>query len=107
MYFVARDDAMIKSSGYRISPTEVEEVLMATKSLRQVAVIGLPDEWLGQRMHAVAVVDATPVDTAAILRAAAEVLPPYMVPRTIELVGSLPQTPNGKVDYKRLAAERS
>lgn len=107
LYFVAREDAMIKSSGYRISPTEVEEVLMATRSFRQVAVIGLPDEWLGQRVHAVAVADLVPVDATAILRTAAEVLPPYMVPRTIELVSSLPHTPNGKVDYKRLAAERS
>ncbi len=41
--FVGRADAMIKSSGYRISPTEVEEVLMATGAFRQVAVIGLPD----------------------------------------------------------------
>jgi len=108
LYFVAREDAMIKSSGYRISPTEVEEVLMATKSFRQVAVIGLPDEWVGQRVHAVAVADTgAAVDTASILRSAAEVLPPYMVPRAIELVDELPVNPNGKVDYKRLAAERS
>ena len=107
LYFVAREDAMIKSSGYRISPTEVEEILMASRFFRQVAVIGLPDEWLGQRVHAVAVADLVPIDTASVLRAAADVLPPYMVPRTIELVSSLPHTPNGKVDYKRLTAERS
>jgi acyl-CoA ligase (AMP-forming) (exosortase A-associated) len=107
LYFVARDDAMIKSSGYRISPTEVEEVLMASKMFRQVAVIGLPDEWVGQRVHAVAVADSRPVDTAAVLQSAAAVLPPYMVPRSIELVSELPVNPNGKVDYKRLAAERS
>lgn len=107
LYFVAREDAMIKSSGYRISPTEVEEVLMNTKAFRQVAVIGVPDEWVGQRVHAVAVADSNPVDTTVILRSAAEVLPPYMVPRTIELVDALPVSPNGKVDYKRLAAERS
>lgn len=107
LYFVGREDAMIKSSGYRISPTEVEEVLMGTKMFRQVAVIGLPDEWVGQRVHAVAVADSSAVDPAAALRSAADVLPPYMVPRTIELVSELPVNPNGKVDYKRLAAERS
>ena len=53
--FVGRADAMIKSSGYRISPTEVEEVLMATGAFRQVAVIGLPDPLAGQKVHAVAV----------------------------------------------------
>jgi acyl-CoA ligase (AMP-forming) (exosortase A-associated) len=105
--FVARDDSMIKSSGYRISPSEVEEVLMAAGGLREVAVIGLPDEWIGQKVHAVAVMDSRPVDTAAILREAASRLPFYMVPKSMELVGALPTTPNGKVDYKRLVAERT
>ena len=105
--FVARDDAMIKSSGYRISPSEVEEVLMAAGGLREVAVIGLSDEWIGQKVHAVAVADSGPLDTAAILRDAASKLPVYMVPQSIELVSTLPTTPNGKVDYKRLVAERS
>jgi acyl-CoA ligase (AMP-forming) (exosortase A-associated) len=105
--FVARDDSMIKSSGYRISPSEVEEVLMAAGGLREVAVIGLPDEWIGQKVHAVAVPDGAPADIPAILREAASKLPVYMVPKAIELVGALPTTPNGKVDYKRLVAERT
>jgi acyl-CoA ligase (AMP-forming) (exosortase A-associated) len=107
LYFVARDDAMIKSSGYRISPTEVEEVLMGTGAFRQVAVVGLKDEWLGQRLHVVAVADSVPVEKVAIMRAVAEALPSYMVPQTLELVKALPTTPNGKVDYQRLVAERS
>jgi amino acid adenylation domain-containing protein len=49
--FVGRDDAMIKSSGHRISPTEVEDALMATGAFRQVAVIGLPDPLLGQKVQ--------------------------------------------------------
>jgi acyl-coenzyme A synthetase/AMP-(fatty) acid ligase len=107
LYFVARDDAMIKSAGYRISPTEVEEVLMASKAFRQVAVIGLPDEWIGQKVHAVGVTaEGAPSDMSAVLRQASEVLPPYMIPRAIELVDSLPYTANGKVDYKLLVAER-
>jgi acyl-CoA synthetase (AMP-forming)/AMP-acid ligase II len=98
---------MIKSSGYRISPTEVEEVLMGTGAFRQVAVVGLKDEWLGQRLHVVAVADSVPVEKVAIMRAVAEALPSYMVPQTLELVKALPTTPNGKVDYQRLVAERS
>jgi acyl-CoA ligase (AMP-forming) (exosortase A-associated) len=105
--FVARDDSMIKSSGYRISPSEVEEVLMASGGLREVAVIGLPDEWIGQKVHAIAVPDRGTVDTGAILRQAADKLPVYMVPQSIELVSALPTSPNGKIDYKRLVAERS
>jgi acyl-CoA ligase (AMP-forming) (exosortase A-associated) len=106
LYFVGRDDAMIKSAGFRISPTEVEEALMASGQFRHVAVIGLPDAWTGQRVHAVAVASTDGVDTAQVLKQASETLPAYMVPKQIEIVDALPMTPNGKVDYKRLVAER-
>ena len=109
LYFVGRQDAMIKSAGYRISPTEVEDALMATRAFRQVAAIALPDDWLGQRLVAVAVAqaDAVAVDTAAVLKSVATELPAHMVPSRIDMVRSLPTTPNGKVDYKALVAERA
>lgn len=105
--FIGRDDAMIKSSGYRISPSEVEEAIMATGHFRQVAVIGLPDEFAGQKVHAVAVPLAPDVATAPVLQAVAGMLAPYMLPRELELVENLPVTPNGKVDYRRLVQERT
>jgi acyl-CoA synthetase (AMP-forming)/AMP-acid ligase II len=58
-------------------------------------------------LHVVAVADSVPVEKVAIMRAVAEALPSYMVPQTLELVKALPTTPNGKVDYQRLVAERS
>jgi acyl-CoA ligase (AMP-forming) (exosortase A-associated) len=106
-YFVGREDAMIKSSGYRISPTEVEEVLMATGQFAQVAVIGLPDPVVGHRVHAVAVPAREPIDVGAALRACARDLHSYMVPKKIEVVEALPTSPNGKVDYKALVQERT
>jgi acyl-CoA ligase (AMP-forming) (exosortase A-associated) len=106
-YFVGRNDAMIKSAGHRISPTEVEEVLMASGQLRQVAVIGLPDAWTGQKVHAVGVAANGSVDIGTVLACAGTSLPSYMVPAGLELVDSLPTTPNGKVDYKLLLAQRS
>ena len=105
--FVGRSDAMIKSAGYRISPSEVEEVLMAVGGFRQVAVVGLPDLVLGQRVHALVVTGQDAFDIETVLDAAGARLAPYMVPRAIEAVDSLPVTPNGKVDYKRIVAERS
>lgn len=105
-YFVGRNDAMIKSAGYRISPSEVEEVLMATGAFRQIAVIGLPCDIAGQRVHAVGVARESTIDVTGALGAAAQKLAPYMVPRQIELVEALPTTPNGKVDYKSLVAQR-
>jgi acyl-CoA synthetase (AMP-forming)/AMP-acid ligase II len=106
LYIVGRNDAMIKSSGYRISPSEVEDVLMTCGGFRQVAVIGLPDPTVGHRVHAVAVASGD-VSVSGVLAQAARQLAAYMLPKTIELVEALPQTPNGKVDVKRLVAERS
>ncbi|MGF1648977.1 MAG: AMP-binding protein [Hyphomicrobiaceae bacterium] len=107
--FVARDDAMIKSAGFRVSPTEVEEVLMATGRFTQVAVIGLPDEWIGQTIHAVGIPSqaGSEGDSREVLEAAAVQLPAHMVPKSIQWVAHLPTTPNGKVDYRRLVAERT
>lgn len=106
-YFVGRNDAMIKSAGHRISPTEVENALMADGQLRHVAVIGLPDTWIGQRVHAVGVPANGHVDAQGLLAAVGHALPAYMVPSALELVDTLPTTPNGKVDYKLLVAQRS
>lgn len=105
--FIGRNDAMIKSSGYRISPSEVEEAIMSTGRFRQVAVIGLPDDFAGQKLHAVAVALEPDVDVAAVLQAVAGMLAAYMVPRDLELVEALPVTPNGKVDYRNLVRERT
>lgn len=80
---------------------------MATGHFRQVAVIGLPDEFAGQKVHAVAVPLAPDVATAPVLQAVAGMLAPYMLPRELELVENLPVTPNGKVDYRRLVQERT
>ncbi|ODT50117.1 AMP-binding protein [Devosia sp. 63-57] len=105
--FVGRGDGMIKSSGYRISPTEVEEALMATGLFRQVAAIGLPDALAGQKVHAVAVPLYESIDAMAVLRQLGETIAGYMVPRALELVDALPTTPNGKVDYPTLVRDRS
>jgi acyl-CoA synthetase (AMP-forming)/AMP-acid ligase II len=102
-YFVGRDDAMIKSSGYRISPTEVESVLLEAETVREAAVIGIPDPVLGQSIKAVvAVRDGAAFDTDGLLAFCAEHMPRYMVPSVVEVVDSLPRNANGKVDYPRL-----
>src|SRR5262249_14538750 len=82
LYFIGRRDTMIKSSGFRISPTEVEEVLFHSGMLRGAAVIGVPDEILGQTIKAFVVPkDANSVDTESLLAYCAEKMPRYMVPK--------------------------
>ena len=94
---------MIKSSGFRISPTEVEEVLFQTGKLRGAAVIGLPDEVLGQVIKAFVVPrDGEPLETGALLEACGEKMPRYMVPKFIEVLTDMPKTSSGKVDYPAL-----
>jgi acyl-CoA ligase (AMP-forming) (exosortase A-associated) len=103
LYFVGRRDTMIKSSGFRISPTEVEEVLFQTGKLRGAAVIGMPDDVLGQVIKAFVVAkDGLPLDPPALLAICAEKMPRYMVPKFIEVLDELPKTSSGKVDYPAL-----
>jgi acyl-CoA ligase (AMP-forming) (exosortase A-associated) len=103
LYFVGRRDTMIKSSGFRISPTEVEEVLFQTGQLRGAAVIGVPDDTVGQAIKAFVVAkNGEPLNFEALLAHCAEKMPRYMVPKFIEVLEELPKTSSGKVDYPAL-----
>jgi acyl-CoA ligase (AMP-forming) (exosortase A-associated) len=108
LYFIGRSDEMIKTSGYRVSPTEVEEALYATGLVGECAAFGLPDASLG---HVIAVV-VTPrpgestLDADVLLAACRLGMPPYMVPRRVDVrPGGLPRNPNGKMDRTLLAAQ--
>jgi acyl-CoA ligase (AMP-forming) (exosortase A-associated) len=107
LYFVGRRDTLIKSSGFRISPTEVEEVLFQTGRVREAAVIGVPDEVLGQSIKAFVVAadgqSPTPED---LLEFCSARMPHYMVPKAIAIVDTLPKTSSGKVDYPAIRREQ-
>jgi len=103
LYFIGRRDTMIKSSGFRISPTEVEEVLFQSGKVRGAAVIGIPNDTLGQSIKAFVVPrDSLGLDTDALMGYCAEKMPRYMVPKTFEVLSELPKTSSGKVDYPAL-----
>ncbi len=102
-YFVGRRDNMIKSSGFRISPNEVEEMLFQSGMLREAAVVGIPDDTLGQVIRAyVALRDGEAVNSDVLISFCAAKMPRYMVPKTVEVLETLPKTSNGKVDYPAL-----
>jgi acyl-CoA ligase (AMP-forming) (exosortase A-associated) len=106
LYFVGRRDEMIKTSGYRVSPTEIEEVIFASGVVADAAAVGVPHPTLGQAIVIVATAAAgREPDEAAILDACRRELPPFMLPARIEWRDSLPRNPNGKYDRPRLAAE--
>jgi acyl-CoA ligase (AMP-forming) (exosortase A-associated) len=103
LYYVGRRDTMIKSSGFRISPTEVEECLFQSGKLRLAAVIGIPDEILGQTIKAFCVLrNGENIDADFLITHCAEKLPRYMVPKTVEFLEEMPKTTSGKVDYPAL-----
>lgn len=103
LYFVGRRDTMIKTSGFRVSPTEVEEVLYESGLVRGAAVIGVPDEVLGQHIKGFVVPRAqASLDPAGLIEFCAARLPRYMVPKQVELLEELPKTSSGKVDYPAL-----
>jgi acyl-CoA ligase (AMP-forming) (exosortase A-associated) len=106
LYFVGRRDEMIKTSGYRVSPSEVEEVIFATGLVADAAAIGVAHPTLGQAIVViVASAPGKPNDATTILDECKRQLPAFMVPTHIEFRESLPRNPNGKYDRPRLALE--
>ena len=106
LYFIGRRDEMIKTSGYRVSPTEVEEVLYATGLVGECAAFGVADDVLGQTIEVVATppAEAGDLDTAALLARCRALMPTYMVPSRLHPAAApLPRNPNGKIDRKLLA----
>ena len=107
LYFVGRRDEMIKTSGYRVSPTEIEEVLYGTQWIGEAAAFGVPHPSLGEIIFAVVTSkgDAT-LDEARLIAACRERLPVFMVPAKIEIRHEpLPRNPNGKIDRKKLSLD--
>lgn len=103
LYFIGRRDTMIKTSGFRVSPTEVEEVLFQSGMVREAAVIGIPDESLGQAIKAFVVPkDGQSFDATALVTFCGQQVPRHMVPKVVETMERLPKTPTGKVDYPGL-----
>jgi acyl-coenzyme A synthetase/AMP-(fatty) acid ligase len=101
--FVGRDDEMIKSAGNRISPTEIEEAVVAGGETVEAVALGVPDPRLGQAIVVVARGDgAREADLRARLR---RDLPSFQQPTRYEWRAELPRNANGKLDRAAIKAE--
>jgi len=108
LYFQGRRDGLIKTSGYRVSPDEVEEVVMALPGIADACAFAVPDENLGQRiLLAVSYAVGAALDERAVLAACQRALPNYMVPAAVLPCANIPRNLNGKHDRPRLAAEHA
>ncbi|KPL23279.1 MAG: AMP-dependent synthetase [Phycisphaerae bacterium SM1_79] len=106
LYFLGRKDDMIKSKGERISAKEVENNICGMEGVAEVAVLGLPDEILGQAIKAY-IVSAPDVELTEkqVLKYCSANMETFMVPKYIEFIDNLPKTPNGKIDKKQLKSK--
>jgi acyl-CoA synthetase (AMP-forming)/AMP-acid ligase II len=104
LYFVGREDGMIKASGNRVSPTEIEEVAIASGLVQQAVALGYPDPRLGEGI-ALFVRPAARDQEAALRAFLRRQLPNFMQPGPILWRDALPRTPNGKLDRVALKRE--
>jgi acyl-CoA synthetase (AMP-forming)/AMP-acid ligase II len=103
LYFVARNDDMIKTKGERVSPKEIENVLCEMEGVAEAAVIGMPDDVFGQAIKAFVVSnDHGKVTERAVLKHCSQHLEPFMVPKCVEVLASFPKNASGKIDKKKL-----
>jgi long-chain acyl-CoA synthetase len=104
LYFVARKDDIIKSRGEKVSPREVENVLYGIEGVFEAAVVGVPDELLGQAVKAFVVLkpEAKLTDRAIIKHCLGH-LESFMAPKYVEFVDELPKTDTGKIKKTGLA----
>jgi acyl-CoA synthetase (AMP-forming)/AMP-acid ligase II len=103
LYFVGRSDDIIKSRGEKVSPAEVEDALYAISGVREAAVVGVPDELLGQAIHAyVALEEDSELTERDIIAGCRERLESFMVPSRVIFLDELPKTASGKIRKKGL-----
>lgn len=103
LYFVGRTDDIIKSRGEKVSPLEVEKVLLTISGVDEVAVIGVPDELLGQAVKAfVTVHEGAELTEQSLKKVCMSRLENFMVPKFIEFIEQMPKSPNGKIDKRQL-----
>ena len=98
LYFVGRMDDIIKSRGEKVAPKEVENALMNIPGVKEAAVIGVPDDVLGQAVKAFVVLEAgVTLGDKDIMRECQARLENFMVPKHVAFVPELPKTTSGKI----------
>lgn len=104
LYFVARKDDIIKSRGEKVSPREVENVLYGMPGVLEAAVVGVPDEVLGEAVKAfVTLKSGVALTERDVIRHCQGKLESFMVPKHVAFVAELPKTDTGKIKKTGLA----
>jgi acyl-coenzyme A synthetase/AMP-(fatty) acid ligase len=108
LYFVGRKDDIIKTRGEKVSPREVEDVLHAMPGVAEAAVIGVPDEIMGEAIKAVVRPQAgVRLSAAQVIHWCSLRLENFMVPKFVDFAGEFPKTSTGKISKRKLAMASS
>jgi amino acid adenylation domain-containing protein len=103
LYFIGRSDEIIKSRGEKVAPKEVENALMDIPGVREAAVIGVPDELLGEAVKAFVVAEqGKTLGEKQLQKECQKRLESFMVPKIIAIVASLPRTDTAKLNKRAL-----
>jgi acyl-CoA synthetase (AMP-forming)/AMP-acid ligase II len=105
LYFVSRTDEIIKTRGQKVSPAHVENVLFSVTGVKEAAAVGVPDELLGEAVHAYVVLEpGVDEDDTTIMQVCRERLEAFAVPQAVHFIPELPKTATGKVRRRSLLA---
>jgi acyl-CoA synthetase (AMP-forming)/AMP-acid ligase II len=105
LFFVGRDDEMIKTSGYRVSPSEIEEAVYATGISDEAVAFGIDDEKLGQTIGLIVKRSAKGATADDLIKSLKQNVVHYMIPKSVEFHDELPRSPNGKIDRAALITQ--
>ncbi|MET0052454.1 MAG: acyl-CoA ligase (AMP-forming), exosortase A system-associated [Candidatus Thiodiazotropha sp.] len=106
LYYIGRQDDLIKTSGFRVSPNEIEAIVHATGLVEEVVALGIPHATLGQSIALIVVPKGgESLTEERLINACKKRLASYMMPGLVEFRTEIPTNPNGKLDRKRLARE--
>jgi amino acid adenylation domain-containing protein len=103
LYFVGRNDDIIKTRGEKVAPKEVENAIYALPGVQDAAVVGQKDDVLGQAIRAfVVLTEGTKYEARDVIMHCAQRLEAFMVPKYVTFVSSVPKTPSGKITKKNI-----
>jgi acyl-coenzyme A synthetase/AMP-(fatty) acid ligase len=99
-YVTGRKDGLLKISGHRLNPEEIEEAIMESGQLIDIVLVGIPDPLQGTSLYALAEPIDSDTEALDLLQRAGQKLPSFKLPRSIFFTRALPKRSSGKVDRK-------
>ena len=103
LYFLGRTDDIIKTRGEKVSPVEIENVIYKIPGIKEVAVIGIPDELMGESIIAFVTTHGNiQIGEKEIQKECMSRLELFMIPQRIIFLDEMPKSSNGKIDKKEL-----